>query len=89
MPGGNHMVLRVRNLPRSAPGTYYELWLMTSATHLLSVTSFRVGASGTGSLQLVLPDDPSNYRYLDISVQHLGAGVSISQDNVLRGALPA
>jgi len=89
MPGGNHMLLHVRNLPRSAPGTYYELWLMTSDTHLVSVTSFRVGASGIGSLRLVLPDDPSNYRYLDISVQHLGSGVAISQDNVLRGALPA
>lgn len=89
MPGGGHMVLNVRNLPRSAPGTYYELWLMTSDTDLVSVTSFRVGARGTSSLKLVLPDDPSHYRYLDISVQHLAAGVSISQDNVLRGALPA
>lgn len=89
MPGGDHMLLHVRNLPRSAPGTYYELWLMTNDTHLVSVTSFRVGASGSGSLQLVLPDDPSNYKYLDISVQHLGGGIAISQDNVLRGAIPA
>jgi len=90
MPGGDHMVLNVRNLPRSAPGSYYELWLMTSDTDLVSVTSFRVGASGTaGSLKLVLPDDPSHYRYLDISVQHVGAGIAISQDNVLRGAIPA
>jgi hypothetical protein len=37
----------------------------------------------------VLPDDPSHYRYLDISVQHLGGGIAISQDNVLRGAIPA
>jgi hypothetical protein len=89
MPGGGHMILNVRNLPPSAPGSYYELWLMTSDTDLVSVTSFRVGASGTGSLRLVLPDDPSHYRYLDISVQHLGGGIAISQDNVLRGVIPA
>jgi anti-sigma-K factor RskA len=89
MPGGGHMLLNVRDLPASAPGTYYELWLMTSNTDLVSVTSFRTGASGTASLRLVLPDDPRHYRYLDISVQHVGGRAgAISSDNVLRAALP-
>lgn len=87
MPGGDHMLVRI-NLPRSAPGTYYELWLMTSTTKLVPVTSFRIRAAGTHSLQLLLPDDPSNYKYLDISVQHVGGDQgAISNDNVLRGAI--
>jgi Anti-sigma-K factor rskA len=89
MPGGNQMLVRIRNLPRSAPGTYYELWLMTSNTDLVSVTSFRIRATGTDSLQLLLPDSPSHYKYLDISVQHVGDEGAISQDNVLRGAIHA
>lgn len=89
MTGAGHMTLRLEGLPRSAPGTYYELWLMTSYTHLVPVTSFRVGSSGDGTLRLLLPDDPRAYRYLDISVQRLGAGSAISQQSVLRGAIPA
>jgi hypothetical protein len=89
MTGGAHMTLTLKGLPRSAPGTYYELWLMTSYTRLVPVTSFRVGAGGDGTLRLLLPDNPHAYRYLDISVQRLGAGSAISQQSVLRGAIPA
>jgi hypothetical protein len=88
MPGGGHMLLDVRDLPASAPGTYYELWLMTSRTDLVSVTSFRTGASGTALLRLVLPDNPSHYRFLDVSVQRVDSGAAISRDNVLRAAIP-
>jgi hypothetical protein len=85
---GGHMRLSVRQLPRLRPGTYYELWLMTSPTDLVSVASFRVGPSGSGKLNLVLPDDPAHYRYLDISVQRVGGGQAISGRSVLRGAIP-
>ncbi len=86
---GGRMRLRIEHLPPSPPGTYYELWLMTSTTHLVSVSSFRVGADGSGVLNLILPDNPSAYRYLDISVQHVGRGAAISQQSVLRGVIPA
>ncbi len=89
MRGGNQMLVRIHNLPRSAPGTYYELWLMTSNTDLVSVTSFRIRTTGTDSLKLLLPDDPSHYKYLDISIQHVGDNGAISKDNVLRGTIHA
>jgi hypothetical protein len=89
MRGRDQMLLRIRDLPRSAPGTYYELWLMTSTTDLVPVTSFRIRASSKQSLRLLLPDDPSHYKYLDISVQQLGNGGAISKENVLRGSIPA
>jgi hypothetical protein len=87
MPGGDQMLIRLYDLPRSAPGTYYELWLMTNNTDLVSVTSFRIRSPGTKSLRLLLPSDPSRYRYLDISVQHVGDGGAISHNNILRGAI--
>ena len=89
MTGGAHMTLTLKGLPPSAPGTYYELWLMTSYTRLVPVTSFRVGVSGDGTLRLLLPDDPHAYRFLDISVQRLGGGSAISHRSVLRGGIPA
>ncbi|HET9093749.1 MAG TPA: anti-sigma factor [Solirubrobacteraceae bacterium] len=90
MLGGNRrMHLQVVHLPPSRPGTYYELWLMTSTKDLVSVSSFRLSASGSGNLDLILPDNPGRYRYLDISVQRVGGSPAISSDSVLRGAIPA
>ena len=89
MTGGDHMLVKLKGLPRSVAGTYYELWLMTSNTHLVSVASFQIGTSGSGTLRLLLPDDPAHYRFLDISLQHVGRGSGISQLSVLRGAVPA
>lgn len=87
MTGGGGMRLHVRRLAPSAPGTYYELWLMSSNSDLISVTSFRVGRDGLAELTLRLPADPTRYRFLDISVQRVGSGTAISGDDVLRGAI--
>jgi hypothetical protein len=81
------MSLLVRRLRPSPPGTYYELWLMTSDTDLVSVASFRVGSTGTADLDLALPAEPSKYEFLDISLQRVSSGATISQDNVLRGPI--
>jgi hypothetical protein len=87
MRGSERMSLRIRRLRPSPPGTYYELWLMTSDTDLVSVASFRVSAKGTAELNLALPAQPSSYEFLDISLQRISAGATISQDNVLRGVI--
>ncbi len=49
------------------------------------LTSFRVGASGTASVTLLLPAPAGAYRYVDISLQAVGAGAAHSADSVLRG----
>jgi hypothetical protein len=87
MPGPGQMLLRVAHLPPSPPGTYYELWLMTNLRRLTPVASFRVDASGRARLDLRLPDNPDQYRYLDISLQQLGHGTDHSPDSVLRGSV--
>ncbi len=86
LPAGQ-MVVTVRHLPRSAPGTYYELWLMTNLKQLAPVSSFRVAHDGSVHLDVVLPDNPHHYAYLDISLQRIGAGTAHSSVNVLRGAI--
>lgn len=87
MPAPGQVLLRVAYLPPSPPSTYYELWLMTDLRHLAPVAAFRVGSDGRAQLDLRLPDNPSHYEYLDISVQQLGAGTAHSADSVLRGRL--
>ncbi len=85
--GADRIVLRIEHLPPSPRGTYYELWLMTSTTDLVPVAGFRIAGSGQAELTLGLPDRPASYRYLDISLQRVGAGVAISPTSVLRGPL--
>ncbi|MFZ0091212.1 MAG: anti-sigma factor, partial [Solirubrobacteraceae bacterium] len=87
MPGSDQMLLRVAHLPPSAPGTYYELWLMSSLRRLTPVTAFQIGEAGQARLTLRLPDSSSRYLYLDISLQRVGGGTGHSGDSVLRGRL--
>jgi hypothetical protein len=87
MPAPGRLILRVEHLRPSQPGTYYELWLMTDLRRLAPVASFRVGRSGEVQLSLELPDAAGAYRYLDISLQRLGAGTAHSSDSVLRGPI--
>jgi hypothetical protein len=87
MSGPGQMVVHIDHLPPSAPGTYYELWLMTDARHLTPVAAFQIGPAGAGRLRLRLPDRASHYRYLDISLQRLDGGTAHSGDSVLRGRI--
>jgi len=87
MTGPGQMVLHIDHLPPSAPGTYYELWLMSDARHLTPMAAFQIGSAGDGRLRLRLPDQASHYRYLDISQQRLGGGTAHSGDSVLRGRI--
>jgi hypothetical protein len=87
MTGPGQMVVHIDHLPPSAPDTYYELWLMTDARHLTPMAAFRIGSAGEARLRLRLPDEPSHYRYLDISQQRLDGGTGHSGDSVLRGRI--
>jgi anti-sigma-K factor RskA len=82
-----HIVLVIRNLPASQPGTYYEAWLMTDTTRLVPVAAFRPGADGNAKIDVPLPAAAAGYRYIDISLQHAGAGTAHSNDSVLRGTI--
>ncbi len=84
MPSPEEMVLTVADLPRSARGQYYELWLLGDE-ETVPVASFRVGAEGTATVRVPLPVDPGEYRYFDVSRQSAADGTEHSADSVLRG----
>ena len=67
----------------------YELWLMDSASDLISIATFRVDSAGRAQLALSLPVAPSHFRYLDVSLQPLDGTALHSKISVLRGTAPA
>jgi anti-sigma factor RsiW len=84
--GSERLNLVVAGLPRNTAGSYYEAWLMSSATKLVPIASFTVDSHGRAHLQLTLPAPASSYRYIDISRQLPRNGTAHSGDSVLRGA---
>ena len=78
MTGGGHMLLTVRGLPPAKPGTYYEAWLMSDGKHLVPVASFTVDAAGEARIDVPLPASASDYRYIDVSLQHAAGGTEHS-----------
>ena len=83
--GSRRVQMNIAHLRPTDANHYYELWLMTDTTHLVSVGSFRVPSSGTARLSMPLPAPAGDYRYLNVSVQRAGAGSGISNLSVLRG----
>jgi hypothetical protein len=79
------MRLTVNHLPASRAGTYYEAWLMTSATRLVPVAAFRPGPGGRAQIDVPLPAAATGYRYIDISLQRTNAGTAHSHQSILRG----
>ncbi|MGI8713317.1 MAG: anti-sigma factor domain-containing protein [Solirubrobacteraceae bacterium] len=77
--------LDVTHLPAIDSGHYYEAWLMSSSRRLIPLASFRVDARGGARLELALPAAVGDYRYIDISLQRVGAGTEHSHRSLLRG----
>ncbi len=86
MPAAETMLLHAHGLPASGKGEYYEVWLMNDTESLVPVASFRVGPSGTATVEVPLPADPGAYRYFDVSRQTVAGGTGHSGDSVLRGS---
>ncbi len=78
--------VQVRGLPPSAPTSYYELWLMDSPNHLVSLGSFRVPASGSATVSVPLPVDPRLFHFVDISLEPVNGGPQHSSVSVLRAS---
>jgi Anti-sigma-K factor rskA len=79
------IVISCTGLPRPGARYFYEAWLMTSATKLIPLASFRPDARGRARVQTSLPAPVGAFRYIDVSLQRAGAGPAHSSDSVLRG----
>ena len=85
-PGGEATV-ELDGLAPSREGEFYELWLLNDTDDLVSLGSFRVDAEGTTEVELPLPVDPSEYGFVDVSVEPDDGDASHSGDSVLRGPI--
>ncbi len=68
-------------------GDYYELWLLDGPGRMVPVGTFRVTGSGRADVRFQAPVPTSAYRFLDVSLQHAGAGPAHSGDSVLRARI--
>jgi hypothetical protein len=85
LTSAGRIVITFARLPPPGTGRFYEVWLMTSATKLVSMASFRPDAHGRARVQTSLPAPVGAFRYIDVSLQRAGAGPAHSGDSVLRG----
>jgi anti-sigma-K factor RskA len=74
----------VDGLPPSAPGAYYELWLLRG-DETVSLGSFTVGADGHADVPISVPVDPGRYDAFDVSLEREDGDPAHSGDSVLRG----
>ncbi len=82
--GEQGLSISVSGMPATAPGRYYELWLMRGG-ELVSLGGFKVGAGGRRDLEVPLPVDPADYRLIDISLERADGGPGHSAVSLLRG----
>ncbi len=85
LASAGRIVISFSRLPRPGAGHFYEAWLMTSATKLVPVASFRPDARGRARVETSLPAPVGAFRYIDVSLQRTGADPAHSNDSVLRG----
>lgn len=82
--GEQDLSVSVSGMPATAPGRYYELWLMRG-DRLVSLGGFKVGAAGSRDVDVPLPVDPADYRLIDISLERAGGDPGHSAVSLLRG----
>jgi Anti-sigma-K factor rskA len=85
LASAGRIVITFTRLPPAGAGRFYEAWLMTSATKLIPVASFRPNSRGSVRVETSLPAPVGAFRYVDVSLQQATAGPAHSGDSVLRG----
>jgi anti-sigma-K factor RskA len=79
--------VRLRGLPPSEPGQFYELWLLNSVDDMVAIGSFSVPASGEIDVTVPLPGDAGRFAALDLSVEPDDGDPAHSTVSVLRAPL--
>jgi anti-sigma-K factor RskA len=81
---GGEAVVEVSGVEQSAAGEFYELWLLSGPDELVSLGSFKVGASGEETVRVPLPVDPGEFEFVDISIEPDDGDGSHSGRSILR-----
>ena len=82
---GGRAKVELSGLRPSGPRDFYELWLLGDDGQLVSLGSVRVPASGDATLDVELPVDPRQFRYLDLSREPDDGDPGHSTVSILRG----
>jgi anti-sigma-K factor RskA len=82
---GGRAKIELSGLRPSGPRDFYELWLLGDDGQLVSLGSVRVPASGDATLDVELPVDPKEFRYLDLSREPDDGDPGHSTISILRG----
>ena len=77
----------VHGLKPTGGSQSYEVWLMNSATDLVSVGGFQVGADGNGTFEATLPRSTSDFRLVDLSLEPNDGNPAHSSKSFLRAQL--
>ena len=80
------MTLDVHGLRRTAQGAFYEVWLLRTPEHLVSLGTFRVDAAGRATVMLPVSVDPHRFPVVDVSVEPANGDPAHSARSVLRSA---
>jgi anti-sigma-K factor RskA len=84
---GARATVRLRGLPPSQPGQFYELWLLNTVDDMVALGSFSVPASGAIDVTVPLPGEAPRFAALDLSVEPDDGDPAHSTVSVLRAPL--
>ena len=82
---GGRATVELSGLRPSGDRDFYELWLLGDNGELVSLGSVRVPESGNATLDVELPVDPKQFRYLDVSREPDDGDPGHSTISILRG----
>jgi len=82
---GGRATVELSGLRPSGDRDFYELWLLGDDGELVSLGSVRVPESGNATLDVELPVDPKQFRYLDVSREPDDGDPGHSTISILRG----
>jgi anti-sigma-K factor RskA len=87
-PSGNQRVeLKLNNLEKPTPGSFYELWFVSGEKHI-SAGSFTSVGSGETDVLLTAPPEAQDYRNLLITEQSADNDPAPSEEAILKGEVP-
>ncbi len=81
---GSEVEVDISGAPLDDPDEFYELWLLDSPDDLISLGSFRVDENGSAKVRVPLPVDPSQFQFIDLSIERDDGDSSHSGRSILR-----
>jgi hypothetical protein len=87
-PSGNQLVeLRLNNLEKPSPGSFYEMWFVSGEKHI-SAGAFTSVGSGETKVWLTAPPEARDYQTLLVTEEDIAEKPDPDKEVILTGELP-